>query len=95
MSAAPDEAMQLAASSMLNRELETVKASVCKHCATRPFEQANTVNDLFLLHEQACFSANENKGLVRSLRDRVASLNSEVESLKVRPSSCSHTTCHA
>lgn len=77
-----DEAHLLASQSMLNRELESVKAMWCKHCSCHPFEQVNTVSELFLLHEQACFPAAENRMQVKSLRDRVASLNSEVEALK-------------
>ncbi len=66
-----------------------VAVCVVQHCGTKPFEQANTVAELFILHEQACFPASENKALVKTLKDRVGSLNSEVEALKVRPPSLS------
>lgn len=63
---------------------------VVQHCASKPFEQANSVADLFTLHQQACFPAQENKYQVRQLGDRVASLNSEVEALKVHSPRCCH-----
>ena len=54
-----------------------------QHCRVRPFENSNTVSDLFILHEQLCFASREDKALVRALQGNVALLNAEVERLKV------------
>lgn len=78
------DALSRASHNLMLQELEGLKKVYCQVCETHPFGSAKAVSDLIVLHEQTCFEATENRQLVKNLRQKNASLNAEVDALKVR-----------
>lgn len=79
------DALSRASHNLMMQELEGLKKVYCQVCETHPFASAKAVSDLIVLHEQWCFEATENRQLVKNLRQKNASLNAEVDALKVQP----------
>ena len=82
------DALSRASTNLMLQELEGLKKVYCQVCDTHPFQSARAVSDLIVLHEQSCFEATENRQLVKNLRQKNASLNAEVDALKVRVCVC-------
>ena len=82
------DALSRASHNLMLQELEGLKKVYCQVCETHPFGSAKAVSDLIVLHEQTCFEATENRQLVKNLRQKNASLNAEVDALKVSCCCC-------